>query len=600
MMNMFGEASVAIGNSVALSLAVKATIVTALGLIGARVARSNRASVRHLLLTAAFIVLLVLPFGVAVAPPLQIEVPGLQTPAPYAIPTPTADLVNTVNRTNAPSSIKIDERRPASTIIAVVWFAGALLFLLRVASGLWQLAGIRRSGVPWLHGEAIVRELSDKSGIKRRVDLLLHDAIPGPMTCGIVRPAIVCHADVQSWDEADLRRAILHELEHVRRGDYLIHGIAGAVCALYWFHPLVWLSWRRLSLEAERACDDAVLTEGEPTEYADQLVTLAKRITSGAKAPLLAMVPRSDLTMRVAAVLDTRQRRGRPGALRTAAALAVAAMLIVVISPLRAVSTATKHEHEQTPQARQEFEVASIKPNVSGDSGGSFRRQPGGRVVITNNTLRNIIRNAWNLQDFQIVGGPAWQNDDRWDINAKAPEEQPTPQQTLLMVQTLLADRFKLVVHNETREMPVYALVQVRTDGKLGPQLRQSSLDCAAIAAAVAKGAPPPPRPSDGPFCGTRTGPGMVKTSGVGMADFARNLSPATGRIVVNRTGLTGTYDLDLQFTQDPLGPGVGDPASDVPSLFVALQEQLGLRLEAQRVPVDVLVIDSAQRPIED
>jgi uncharacterized protein (TIGR03435 family) len=92
----------------------------------------------------------------------------------------------------------------------------------------------------------------------------------------------------------------------------------------------------------------------------------------------------------------------------------------------------------------------------------------------------------------------------------------------------------------------------------------------------------------------------MVKTSGVAMADFARNLSPATGRIVVDRTGLTGTYDLDLQFTQDPLGPGVGDPASDVPSLFVALQEQLGLRLEAQRVPVDVLVIDSAQRPIED
>lgn len=170
-----------------------------------------------------------------------------------------------------------------------------------------------------------------------------------------------------------------------------------------------------------------------------------------------------------------------------------------------------------------------------------------------------------------------------------------------MMIRTMLADRFQLVVHNEKREMPVYAIVLARADGRFGPQLKRSELDCNAVAEAIKRGAATPPQRSpDRPFCGTQTGPGMVMTSGVQMTDFARNLSPSTGRIVLDRTGLTGPFDIDLKFTPDPLGPGVGDPATDVPSLFVAIQEQLGLKLEAMRAPVDVLVIDSAERPSEN
>ena len=254
-----------------------------------------------------------------------------------------------------------------------------------------------------------------------------------------------------------------------------------------------------------------------------------------------------------------------------------------------------------------------MKKNPSGNQGGSFGARPGGQIVVTNNTLRNIIRNVWNVQDFQIVGGPEWINQDRWDVNAKAPEsliqQQPQQQQTvqqqqqqlLMMMRTMLADRFQLVVRNEKREMPVYAIVLARPDGKFGPQLKRSELDCNALAEAIKRGeATPPPRSPDRPFCGTRTGAGTIMTSGVQMADFARNLSPSTGRIVLDRTGLTGPFDIELKFTPDPLGPGVGDPATDVPSLFVAIQEQLGLKLEAVRAPVDVLVIDSAQRPTEN
>jgi uncharacterized protein (TIGR03435 family) len=461
--------------------------------------------------------------------------------------------------------------------------------------------------LPWLQGKAILRDLARSAGIKKDVDLVLHNGVAGPITCGIFRPTIICPLDAQSWSRADLQRALIHELEHAVRGDCLTHGLARFVCAIYWFHPLVWTSWRRLSLEAERACDDAVLRRAEAADYADQLLTLAQRMNSGARMPVLAMANRSDLTRRVASVLNPKQRRGRPGRSWTAAASTATVLLIAIIAPLRAIG-----RMPQAPAAGQrlEFEVASVKKNVSGSPSASFGGRPGGMIVVQNNTLRNIIRNVWGLQGFQIVGGPDWINNDRWDINAKAPESlirqtqqqsQQQQQQLMLMMRTLLADRFKLVVHNEKRDMPVYALVLARPDGKFGPQLKRSELDCNALAEAIRRGeATPPPRSADQPFCGTRTGRGSVMTSGVEMADFARNLSPSTGRIVVDRTGLTGAFDLNLTFTPDPLGPGVGDPALDVPSLFVAIQEQLGLKLEAARTPIDVLVIDSAATPTEN
>jgi uncharacterized protein (TIGR03435 family) len=260
----------------------------------------------------------------------------------------------------------------------------------------------------------------------------------------------------------------------------------------------------------------------------------------------------------------------------------------------------------QTPTKPHEFEVASIKENVSGSDNASVRAQPGGRVSVSNNSLRSIIRNAYSVQNYQIVGGPDWINTVRWDITAKAPEDAP-PQQLLLMLRTLLADRFKLVIRNETREMPIYALSIARADGRLGPQLRSSNTDCAAIfAAAKAKGEAPPPTTNGRPTCGTRTTRGNMMTTGVAMSDFARNLAPFAGRPVVDKTGLSGVFDLDLTWTpeQGPAGPegtqSQTAPSIDGVSLFTAVQEQLGLKLDAQRGPVDVVVIESAERPVED
>lgn len=254
----------------------------------------------------------------------------------------------------------------------------------------------------------------------------------------------------------------------------------------------------------------------------------------------------------------------------------------------------------QAPQTGPAFEVATIKRNTSGSDGARFSSQTG-RITVTNNPLRNIIRNAWGLQGFQIVGGPDWINNDRWDIVAKA-EGNPRGSEMLALVQNLLADRFKLVTHRETREMPIYALVLAKPERTVGPNLHASTTDCEKeLTVAIARGGGPP---RDGKVvCGMRTLDGRLEMHAVPMANLARNLSPIAGRSVVDKTGLTGGFDATLTWTPDAsLGNASDQPPAtgDGPSLFTAIQEQLGLKLEAQRGPVDVLVIDSIERPTED
>jgi len=266
-----------------------------------------------------------------------------------------------------------------------------------------------------------------------------------------------------------------------------------------------------------------------------------------------------------------------------------------------------------------QYEVASIKLNKSGDGRVMIGMQPGGRFTASNVTVRMLIRNAYQLQDSQLVGGPDWLTTDHFDIAAKAedgavsgpppPLGQPGPIQ--LMLRSLLADRFKLVVHNEDKEMPIFALVLNRPDGKLGPQLTKSAVDCAAIMGRGRGAAPtPPPPPGQAMPCGIRMGFGNMVVGAAPMAQIAASLSQFAGRIVVDKTGLAGAYDMNLTWTPDnlpqrpagapePLVNGVPvDPNG--PSLFTAVQEQLGLKLDSQRSPIKVLVIDRAEHPVEN
>jgi uncharacterized protein (TIGR03435 family) len=196
-------------------------------------------------------------------------------------------------------------------------------------------------------------------------------------------------------------------------------------------------------------------------------------------------------------------------------------------------------------------------------------------VVIRNYTLRDIIGNAYRVRGNQLEGGPGWITSVRFDIMAKAPEGvQPNP----AMMHALLADRFKLRVHTETRPTPIYELVLARADGRLGPQMQPADAQARRGASAV---------------------PGRLQFRAYTAADVARNLTNSSGRIVLDRTGLTGSYTGVLTWTPDNPPPGV-PVDQDGPSLFAAVQEQLGLKLQPATGTTDILVIDSVERPTPD
>jgi uncharacterized protein (TIGR03435 family) len=241
---------------------------------------------------------------------------------------------------------------------------------------------------------------------------------------------------------------------------------------------------------------------------------------------------------------------------------------------------------------RPEFEVASVKLHTSDDQRVMMAALPGGRFVAANTPLRFLIRTAFQLQEDQVVGGPNWLATDRFDIEARAPELPGPPNAQLpAMLRSLLADRFKLTTHSERRELPVFALERMRRDGSLGPGLRPTA--CPELAADLSR-----PQP-----CSTvQTGVGSLTLRGMPFDQVTPFLSPAVSRVVVDRTGLDGRYDIELRWTpeQPERVPGGGEPPAGDPnalSIFTAVQEQLGLRLNSTRATVEVLVIDTVEHP---
>jgi uncharacterized protein (TIGR03435 family) len=280
--------------------------------------------------------------------------------------------------------------------------------------------------------------------------------------------------------------------------------------------------------------------------------------------------------------------------------------------------------------------VASIKRSTA-PGGGATRMMPG-RISTTGMPLRPLVRQAYGpLQDFQLVGGPDWIDTERFDIEVRleGPPSQPMMQ---AMLRRMLAERFQLKTHTESRDLPVYELVLARDDGRLGPELKPSAPECVTMITTQGRGRggpgdgrgtpPPPPPPLDdrgrgrgpggpGPLafdgpppCGSRGGGfGRFRAGGTTMAQLAASLAGNAQRVIIDKTGLTGVYDVMLTYTPNPAQlplapppPGVELPAIDPngPSLFTAIQEQLGLKLESARAPVEVVVIDAIERPSEN
>jgi uncharacterized protein (TIGR03435 family) len=282
----------------------------------------------------------------------------------------------------------------------------------------------------------------------------------------------------------------------------------------------------------------------------------------------------------------------------------VAALVAVTWAPVRAQSAAK-------PLA---FEVASIKQNTSGDSGGGANFQPGGRFVARNTTVRTLIRGAFGdppgvqLDPSRMSGGPSWIDTDGFDVQARAATEFSdltfsggSTVTGAAMLRALLAERFRLAIHWETRDIPVYLLIR-RSDTRLDPRLVLSSgtpgTDClpdGAIASADKA------LPRCGSYLLQNTGGNQfaIHARGITMTNFARNLQNVAGRVVLDRTALGGPYSFDLAFEYRPPSATSADDGLGA-AIFTALQEQLGLKLESTTGPVDVLVIDHVERPTED
>jgi uncharacterized protein (TIGR03435 family) len=225
-------------------------------------------------------------------------------------------------------------------------------------------------------------------------------------------------------------------------------------------------------------------------------------------------------------------------------------------------------------QSTISFEVASIRQNRSGSANTNIRLLDGGRFQVVNATLKTLIRNAYDILGFQLVGGPSWLDTEHYDIEAKtqAPGEL-TKENLPKLLQSLLADRFRLNTHWETKDGSVYSLTVDRNGPKFGPST--SAAD---------------------PGMNTSKRPGRAKMTGVRqpMSLLASNLGNQLGRYVLDQTGLRGEYDFSLEWDPDQTAE------SNLPSIFAALHESLGLKLEANRGPVPVLVIDRAEKPSQN
>jgi uncharacterized protein (TIGR03435 family) len=241
---------------------------------------------------------------------------------------------------------------------------------------------------------------------------------------------------------------------------------------------------------------------------------------------------------------------------------------------------------QPTDKKAPAFEVATVKRNTSLDGSGGIRSEPGGRFQAVNAPVFWLVASAYSdsmggLRPSQIIGAPSWLEAEHYDISAKATDaaDMSDFSKTRLLLRSLLEDRFKLHTHREQRQMSIYALVRVRTDGALGPRFRQSTADCFKESAR----------------CGFTGGPvGRIKADAITMDILTQLLANASDRIVVDRTGLTGGFAIDLEWSPDQAA------SSDKPSIFTAVQEQLALKLESTRGPVDVLVIDHVEKPIPD
>ncbi len=520
-----------------------------------------------------------------------------------------------------------------------IWLCGCAVILLTWWKGWRRVAAVVRAASPVESGPALqaLRRLEAAAGIPRPVALVSSNTALEPGVFGIFTPVLLWPANIDgSLTGAHVEMILAHELSHVRRRDNLAAAIHMVVETLFWFHPLVWWLGARMVDERERACDEDVLRlGGEPQVYAESVLKVCEFYLESPLA-CVAGVTGSNLKKRMERIMSNRVgqtlSRGRKLLLATAgvAALAVPLLVGVATAPRLLAQSASSQSLEAMEAAgvKMSFDVASVKPNKTnarptsniGEALDDTFVPTGGLFSVTSSALMAYLRFAYKTNMIPI-GLPDWGRTDRFDIQAQA-QGNPTKDQYRLMLQSLLADRFKLAIHRETRQMPVYQLVLAK-EGKTGLQLKPDDGSCSTTPADIqtlntSRQLPQPAPPSASTSqippipCGVLmpvppSAPGRMRIAGrkVSMELLARSATnPASGldRPIFDHTGLAGTYDLSFEWAprlNGPPPPGF-TPDETGPTFTEALQDQLGLKLVPQTGSVDVLVIDHVEQPSEN
>jgi len=494
------------------------------------------------------------------------------------------------------------------------------------ALALW-VCGFAAIAICWVKRWRRVQVLQKSAELVRMefpVAVMSADGLIEPGIFGIFRPVLLLPEGIeQRIDSAQLDAILAHELCHIRRHDNLTAAIHMAVQAIFWFHPLVWWLGARLVDERERACDEEVLRLGsKPQIYAAGILNVCRLYT---ETPLVCVsgVTGADLKKRIEAIMknrgELRVNLTKKVALAVAGVAALAVPIIIGALNGPAILAQAPADWQARAGGNMTFEVASVKlskgefvpPNIPLNFGEAY--SPTGGYFRADFPLSVYIEFAykiWPTEDQEremFAHSPKWVTTDRYSIDARSPGN-PTKDQMRLMVQSLLADRFKMATHFETHEGPVLALTSIQA-GKLGPKLipHADGPSCDKPGSSPGAGSPDGFPPGCGSFAMLRMSGGALMLTGsrdISMDMLAASLAHilGQGRTVIDRTGLTGKFDFTLEWAPDPL-PSDSPAAPQTPAgptSLQALRDELGLKVESTRGPVQVLVVDAVERPSDN
>jgi bla regulator protein blaR1 len=567
--------------------------------------RKQNARARHWLWLAASLKFL-FPFS------LLVSIGSLLSPAPADAPSigpvvyfameeiaqPFSQLSVRVTPAHA-SSIASSILPQLSQMIVAVWLVGFLAVLVVWAVRWRRISLALRHAVHLSEGREVeaLRRMERIGGIRRPIKMMLSPASLEPGVFGIARPVLVWPDGIsQHLNDPHLEAVLAHEVWHVSRRDNLFAALHMLVEAIFWFYPLVWWLGARLVDERERACDEEVVALGNDRQiYAESILRVCE-FCLGSPLPCVSGVTGADLKRRMVHIMNHRIPHkldfARKALLTLAALLAIA--VPITFGLLNATPSRAQSQAANATLPSPMYSSVSIKPSKPA-AGELYRAKmmvnlSDGSFTASDITLQRLIQLAYHIQDSLIVGGPDWVNTEKFDINAKldpsvvAAMHKQMAENNSGDLKVLLADKFKLAVHSENRVLPAYDLVVDSGDHKL------QEVDGIRV---------------------IHMEPGHLISQGTPIDHFAAQLSLRLGRPIVDKTGLKASYAFNLHWTpasdelerlkqggEEQAMPQTADPNG--PSLFTALQEQLGLKLEPHTESVQMLVIDHAEVPSEN